>query len=283
MRKAMGRLSVELHDDNAVVEMDGAPLGRGGWEGDVPAGEHVLSVYKPGHTSISTQIVVQPGEQMDLVLAVGPEQSGITYTPDYDVAELPYRQGLKQLSSDTGWYGSVTASHLLVLRSPDGFVPNSGLDRSGGGCFGVRAGYRLYSFLGLEAMYEGGSHGVSGRISDMQQTYDLVAHRAGANVRFYAGGSAIRFTAAFGAGIVWHRLDLAGKRYSGANDYFGLDLGPQINAGPLLLDIVFQFYLDGSHAARDGQADHEPNKTRRSGGLPHADDRGVRLGKAGHD
>ena len=50
------------------------------------SGEHVLRVQKPGHATVSTQVVVRTGEQTDLVLSVGPSQEGATFVPEYSVA-----------------------------------------------------------------------------------------------------------------------------------------------------------------------------------------------------
>ena len=63
----------------------------------------------------------------------------------------------------------------------------------------------------------------------------------------------MRLTAALGAGVVWHRLVLGAGRYAGVNSYVGLDLGPQVNSGPLLVDLVAQVFLEGVSTVRDGE------------------------------
>jgi hypothetical protein len=254
LQRAVGHLSVDVNDDDAVVLVDRVPLGRGGWEGDVLAGEHLLEVSKAGHRTVSTRVVVRTGDRMELRLPVGPEQEGADSTPGYDLAALPYRHGRKgrsPLEPDVGWYGSIMASHLAVLRSPDGFEADDDADVAGGS-FGLRAGYRFGSYLALEGMYDAGSQSVSGTWEGARETYDLTARRVGGNVRLLLGGKSVRLTGAMGAGAVWHRLDLAGRAYAGTNSYLGLDLGPQFNVGQVLLDLVVQGYLEGANAARDG-------------------------------
>lgn len=254
LRRAVGSLTVDVNDDDAVVLIDRVPLGRGGWEGDVLAGEHLVEVVKAGHATTSTRVAVRTGDKMELRLHVGPEQEGADSSLAYDLASLPYRHGRKgrsPLESDVGWYGSIMASHLAVLRSPDGFEADDDADVAGGS-FGLRAGYRFGSYLALEGVYDAGSQSVSGTWEGARETYDLTARRVGGNVRLLLGGKSVRLTGAVGAGAVWHRLDLAERAYAGTNSYLGLDLGPQFNVGQVLLDLVVQGYLEGANAARDG-------------------------------
>ncbi len=251
LKQAVGLLAVDVDDDDAVVVVDGKPLGRGGGEGEVQAGEHLLEIVKAGHATVATRVRVRADDVVELRLLVGPEQEGANTSLGYDPATLPYRKGRTWLDQDRGWYGSVMASVLAVLRSPDGFEAEDGADVTGGH-FGLRAGYRL-GYLGIEGAYDTGSQSVSGTWRGMPQTYDLSGHRAGGNLRLLLGGRSIRFTAALGAGVVWHRLELAGREFKGTNSYVALDMGPQINVGKVLLDFVLQGYGEGANGMRDGE------------------------------
>lgn len=253
---ALGRISIQVNDEAAAIALDGVPLAYGMWSGDVPVGEHELQIYKPGHVTLTHAIRVRAGDRMDLRLPVGPPKaSGDPSSPGYDLVGLPYRFGEKRspLDPTTGWYGLLSASNLAVLRSPDGFEADDDADVTGGS-FGVRAGYRFGEYIGLEAMFDSGSQSVAGRLDGVPETYDLSSRRYGGNVRVLAGGRNLRFSGTFGVGAVWHRLTMGGREYSGTNSYFGLEMGPQINVGQVLLEGVAQAFVEGANNARDGDA-----------------------------
>ena len=256
LQPAVGRLSVQVNDETASIALDRVPLAYGTWTGDVPAGEHMLQIYKPGHVTVSTRITVRTGDRMELRLPVGPAATGDTQPPAYDLVGLPYRHGKRirsPLEPDVGWFGLVSASNLAVLRSPDGFEADDDADATGGS-FGLRGGYRFGEYLALEGMFDTGSQSVSGTLEDAPETYDLTTRRYGGNVRVLLGGKSVRFSGTFGVGAVWHRLELAGRTYSGTNSYFGLELGPQFTVGHVLLEGVAQAFFEGANNTKDGDA-----------------------------
>ncbi len=253
----VGWVSVQVNDEAAAIAIDGVPLAYGAWAGNVPAGEHTLQVYKPGHRSFGTKIRVRQGDRMELSLKVGPTLDATdTPAPAEQMVGLPYRHAKTDrspLEPVVGWYGLVTATNLAVLRSPDGFEADDDADVAGGS-FGLRAGYRFGEYIGIEGMFDSGGQSVSGMLQDKPETYDLTTRRYGGNVRLLLGGSNARFSGTFGVGAVWHRLKLGGRTYAGTNSYFELEAGPQFNVGQVLLGGVTQLFVEGATNARDGEA-----------------------------
>jgi hypothetical protein len=253
LERAIGHVTIRLNDDKAAIAMDRMPLAYGQWKGQVDAGEHLIQVYKPGHAPTATEFTVQTGDRIVLQLSVGPQEEEDPAL-DYDMAGLPYRWGKKgksPLDPERGWYGLVSASSIIVLRSPDGFQSENDTDGFGG-AFGLRGGYRLGDYLALEAMVDTGSQSVTGSVDDVRMTYDLLTRRYGANIRLLLGGKSVRLTGALGVGAVWHRLDMNQVSSSGTNSYLGMDLGPQFNVGRLLIDGVVLAYFEGSSSVRGG-------------------------------
>lgn len=252
LARAVGTLTVRVDDEEAAIAIDGVPLAYGEWTGEVLAGEHKLLIYKQGHEPRSTDIRMTSGDRIVLQLPVGAPNVDVA-APGYDLVGLPYLHGRNRYPFDpvVGWYGLVTASNLAVLRSPDGFEAEDDADVTGGS-FGLRGGYRFGDNLCLEGLFDTGAQSVAGTRNDSPETYDLTTRRFGGNVRVLLGGKRLRFSGTFGVGAVWHRLELDGRTYSGTNSFFGMEAGPQLNVGHVLLEGVAQGLLEGANNVAAG-------------------------------
>jgi PEGA domain-containing protein len=62
LQSASGRVQVDTHTTDATIAIDGTIVGRGVWEGTLPAGQHELSVEAPGKTAYRSGLLVHPGE-----------------------------------------------------------------------------------------------------------------------------------------------------------------------------------------------------------------------------
>jgi hypothetical protein len=72
-----GRLVVST-DASAAIRVDGAAVGLGHWDGNVPPGTHAIGITAPGMRPYSGDVVVQDGETRSLELSLQRESSGIS-------------------------------------------------------------------------------------------------------------------------------------------------------------------------------------------------------------
>jgi hypothetical protein len=57
-----GRVQIDTHTADAAISVDGQPVGRGVWEGELPAGEHRVAIAAPGFRSYTRAFLVHEGE-----------------------------------------------------------------------------------------------------------------------------------------------------------------------------------------------------------------------------
>jgi hypothetical protein len=57
-----GRVQVDTHTADAAIAVDGAPVGKGVWEGALPAGEHRVAISAPGFRPYTRAFLVHEGE-----------------------------------------------------------------------------------------------------------------------------------------------------------------------------------------------------------------------------
>jgi hypothetical protein len=183
-----------------------------------------------------------------------------------------------------GWYALGSLTILAVSDAPRGLDHDveAGDTNIGGVTTGVRAGYRLFNPLAVEALIEGGGFPVGKACDDdlewakcgadqVDRDYTLTTVRLGGNVRLLSGGEKIRFTSTMGTGSVRHRLDvpaldeatLNGLLERGAtqeevdqvdgaleaegwNPYFMLEIGLQMNVKHALFEVNGTVFIDGT-------------------------------------
>ncbi len=126
---------------NALVHVDGVPVGSGVWEGRLPSGSHVVEATAPGFLSIRREQKLSRGGKSELKLEL-----------ERDPADPRWRQSVWRAHP----YVELTGG---VLLSP-GFAGGAGRACSRGDCgdhglafgflFGARGGYQLSGGLGLE-------------------------------------------------------------------------------------------------------------------------------------
>jgi hypothetical protein len=59
---ATGRVQIDTHTAEAAIAIDGAPVGKGVWEGTLPAGEHELTIEATGFRPYRRAFIVHAGE-----------------------------------------------------------------------------------------------------------------------------------------------------------------------------------------------------------------------------
>lgn len=257
LTKTVGTLSVRTNDQRAAIALDRTPLAYGAWSGQVLAGEHLVQVYKQGRDTAETLVPVRTGDDIVMQLAVGqPEGTNVPHdSADHNYAQSSDHVGLQQrlpFEHDNGLYGQLSAALVATLRSPQGFSPTQ-TSNVLGNAFGIRGGYRLNNYVGLEGLIDVGSHKVSGSFHEQPSTYELWDLRFGSAWRALWGGKTARLSASVGLGAVWHQLTLAGIRHGGLNSFVALDAGVQFNVGNALIEGFLIGYLDGTTAVRNAK------------------------------
>ncbi|HEX3344429.1 MAG TPA: PEGA domain-containing protein, partial [Polyangiaceae bacterium] len=62
LASAMGRVQIDSHTADAAIAIDGAPVGKGVWEGTLPAGEHEVTIEAAGFRPYKRPFFVHAGE-----------------------------------------------------------------------------------------------------------------------------------------------------------------------------------------------------------------------------
>jgi hypothetical protein len=65
---------------NDLVSLDGKVVGRGGWKGSVPSGQHALRVTAPGKLAHEVEVLVQDGEARHVDVTLNPAKRSSTMT-----------------------------------------------------------------------------------------------------------------------------------------------------------------------------------------------------------
>jgi hypothetical protein len=142
-----------------------------------------------------------------------------------------------------GWYGLLDLSVLNWVGAPE-FIDTSGHSHLGYG-YGLHAGYRILTPIGVEAVIGATHHEVTGTCeayaascSGTTTEYQLDTRRAGGALRLMSGGEFVRFTSSVGIGTVSHDLRVFSMQPKGFDAYFALEAGAQINLDHVLLEVV---------------------------------------------
>lgn len=259
MGAPVGTVSIRPSVEGCVIRVDGVEVGRGAWSGKLTAGVHRVEVVAPDYLTMVAEISVTTGAVVDYPIAMRrPGEAPPAY-------ELPKREVPVPMKR---WYvvvmGAVDGQNL-ELGEIAGEPPGGTLRDMRGGAGGARLGYRLSRFFALEAHAEAGGLVATYRVraTDARDTEALATHgQLTPALRFSTVGH-VRFTAATGVGV--HGTTLAVRVPDGANTTtrkgtkvsgsWLLDFGAQVDAGPVNLEGVIFFDVNGSAGVRDGASD----------------------------
>ncbi|MEO8181948.1 MAG: PEGA domain-containing protein [Deltaproteobacteria bacterium] len=78
--KTDGKLRVVTEHPDAEIRMDGERVGRGAWEGLLPAGGHQLEVSKPGYSTERIEITLSPEQERTVEVSLSSEKSWLFWT-----------------------------------------------------------------------------------------------------------------------------------------------------------------------------------------------------------
>jgi hypothetical protein len=266
---APATLIVQGFAPDAIIAIDGAPVGQGQWTGSVNPGQHLVQVYKPGGPSYDFPINAASGQTLQLP----------------PPAPRPRPVAVKPPPPKRDNRGLFVLGHLgffALTARPEGFeydliTRDDGTQAQGSGLMwwaGATAGYRLTRGVALGGLLAYGRGGGEGSITQVESVagsyqthtgpadFTLQFIRFGPHFRFMAGGDRARFLATVSLGASYQMVDLVHvdiadqggvlvergnyeHNETGVGPFWGFDLGAEFNPGDhMLLGVAFDFYLD---------------------------------------
>ncbi len=250
-----GFLTVLTPNDHTAIAVDGRAVAFESYRGIVLPGRHVIQIYRSGFEPYEAVVELGAGQAVTVRGKVGDPVTD-------DDAELP--SAADRHPSPTprqlrGWYGLLDVSLLNWVGAPE-FIDPTGHDHLGYG-YGLHAGYRLYTPIGIEAVIGTTHHEVTGTCEMNAPTscpqmatanYDLDTRRAGGALRIMSGGEKIRFTSSIGIGAVSHDLKIFSKQAKGFDAYFALEAGAQFNIDHVLIELIAFGWFESASSIHSG-------------------------------
>jgi len=284
LEPTMGFLTIVTGDPDAAIAVDGEAKAFNQWSGPVKPGKRLVQVYKEGFEPFEEKVKVELGQTVQVRAELGPSGSAGPGTIKLDAPPPPPGS---RFFMQQGWYALGSLTLLGVSDAPHGLDHDvqAGDTQIGGVTLGVRAGYRLWNPLAVEALIEGGGFPVAKACDDdldwapcgkgqVNRDYTLTTVRLGGNARLLSGGEKIRFTSTLGTGSVRHKLDVpeldqsaldkllashseqevaqidGAIRAEGWNPYFMLEVGVQMNVKHALFEVNGTVFIDGTANTR---------------------------------
>lgn len=242
-----GMLTIRPNVEGARVRIDGVDKGPGPWSGKVPAGAHRVEVAAPGHLTTFSEVVVSGGATVDYPVALTPSDVGVYEAPKRTPPAKPKKFYVVPSIAGSG----VSYRFAPVLGEPVG-----GTRRTlSGVSFGVRGGYRISDYVGIELATDAGV---------VSERYELATITTRTSVTHWQVTPALRFTTTgkvrvtMGTGLGVHGLAVEAevpvveepggfpraqdRRASGIGASWLVDLGVQFDVGSVFLE--FAGFLD---------------------------------------
>jgi hypothetical protein len=148
-RVSHGRIRVNANVRGATIEVDGRQVGNVPWEGDVPAGRHVVTVGSDGMKDFETRVDVERGQVTPLRVRLRPAQGrgGAIATTVIGALFLGGGIALGVLSNDTN-------NELATLRD-DGRLASDDqrIDNGRLLSIGANVSFGLAGLLGILSLY----------------------------------------------------------------------------------------------------------------------------------
>jgi hypothetical protein len=288
LRPVAGFISVITSDRDAAIAVDGQARAFQSWTGPVSPGRHYVQVYKRGFTTFEQAVNVELGRTVEVRATIGaplpPGEIDVTKAAPAGPAPVKREQ--------RGWYALAALSGSGLDEAPQD-LDISNAETTAAGAFGVRAGYRLWTPIGVELLIDGSRHEVKnacerstcGGDSPVLRKYTLDSFHIGGNLRIMSSGERFRFSSVVGVGSVRHKVQVE-ETAPAANDdweavgldpYFLVELGAQANFGHILAEIDALLFVDGVTNIKRDLPSGEEKRVFEDGGLRMLG-LGIRLG-----
>src|SRR5664280_436130 len=253
-----GYLTVLTPDEHTAIAIDGRAVAFESYRGYVEPGRHIIQIYRSGFEPYEAVVELEAGQSVTIRGKVGVELSE-SEAEEATLSQHPILAPPRQLR---GWYGLIDASVLNWNGAPQDINPKDPTNLGYG--YGLHAGYRLFTPIGIEAIAGATHHSVQGtcatgasasycqNVSAPNITYTLDSRRVGGALRIMSRGESVRFTSSIGVGAIFHELNVA-RRISGLDAYFALEAGTQMNIDHLLLEFVAFGWFDSASGIHSGQ------------------------------
>ncbi len=250
-----GIVAVTSKDPKAAIAIDGKAMAFSTWRGPLDPGRHYVQVYRDGFKQFEQYFVVEIGKTVEIEAVLVKDERPPPAKP----------------VDQRGFYALGVLSAVGLRNAPGGLE----IDQSeiSGSSVGVRAGYRLWTPVGVELLLEGGTHKVEkacdttatghkcGTATALERTFTLDSLRFGPNLRIMSAGESLRFTSVIGAGAVRHEIDLEppseggvsevpGGNAKGWDPYFLVEVGAQYNLSHVVFELCGLVFIDGASSAK---------------------------------
>jgi hypothetical protein len=256
-----GELGVIALSKDAVIEVDGQPVGRGGWTGRLAPGVHVVRVIVDDQNEALRVLVLEGGRHNVRQTDSGElDSDSLAPSDDDDDHEFGPPKVLR------GFYFTGSAALLTSFFQADEFTAD-GRDRWGA-AGGLNVGYRVAEWAGFQIFGQYSDVRVSGNLKEGQGAQQLETQasmksiRVGGAVRIMLPGRAwIRFLGTLGLGAAIERLDWDNKgsvkTQTGLDGYQGtdgfevtpvgqIDLGAELEVSNVLIGLVVQHSISST-------------------------------------
>ncbi len=256
LTETSGRVTVTAPDSQTAIAIDGRPVAFAEWSGRLDPGRHFVQVYREGYEPFEEEIDVEIGSTRRVTGVLGDRNDtsahGVTTTDSNATGKRP----------QTGIYGLAALGLFVPRGNPLGFDAKSNYNL--GWSLGLRAGYRLFAPLGIEAQVDSASFDVSGHCRSFTPTacptlgslnYHLDARHFGAALRLFSSSETLRLTLLAGGGAVSHDLRTT-YNAAGLDPYLVLEGGIQVNWRHTLWELVATAQFDGASSIHFG--DYRP-------------------------
>ena len=174
LASATGRVQIDTHTADAVIAIDGTPVGKGVWEGTLPGGEHEVTIEAAGFRPYKRPFFVHAGETFSEDARLESETAG-NAPPTYEGVYT----GLEFFG-----FGTPSGASNTFAKICPGIPPCQASGPIGAG-LGVRFGY-AFGWIAVEGMALG-SYDYStasdtyrnGGLTDVARTENYAFHRFG--------------------------------------------------------------------------------------------------------
>ena len=245
-----GTLTVLTPDDKTAIAIDGRAVAFESYRGYIEPGHHVIQIYRSGFEPYESVVEVKAGQSVTVRGQVG---AAVSET-DSERARQIQRQSAAPPRQLRGWYGLIEVSILNFSGEPEDIQVDNGSHLGYG--YGLHAGYRLFTPVGVEAVADVAHHDVSGTCSAVTSApycqqkaaanATLDSRRVGGALRLMSGGEGVRFTSSVGLGAVSHDLHVSDMLFKGFDAYFALEAGAQLNIDHCLVEVVGFGWFDSA-------------------------------------